>query len=133
MDRPEENRAAGVERSEEAEIAQLVREGVHPKDLKGWIKVTLGTFLGNVPLGLEQRNKTVRKILACLWQLLDVLALGFWGGLSTLVGLGILYFSLIDAIYVQGIALGAAFLVMGIWVLRYGYKAYRIMRAISKA
>ena len=119
--------------SEDAEITQLVRDGVRPKNLKGRLNLAVDKFLGNVPLGVDAPNKTIRKVIGGAWELLHVLKYGFFGAFLSLAGIAILYVSLSNEPSLKGSAVGAGLLVLGVWCLRSAYKANRALRAISKA
>ena len=120
-------------KSEESEITRLVRDGVRPEDLKGRLNLTVDKALGNVPLGVDAPNKTVRKLIGGGWELLHVLKFGFFGVLSSLLGIAFLYVGLAGKSGFVVPAVGAVLLILGIWCLRAAREAYRALRAISKA
>jgi hypothetical protein len=119
--------------SGESEITRLVRDGVRPEGLKGRLDLAVDKALGNVPLGVDAPNKTVRKMIGGGWELLHVLKFGFFGGLSSLFGIAFLYVGLAGKSGFVVPAVGAVLLVLGIWCLRAAREAYRSLRAISKA
>jgi hypothetical protein len=119
--------------AKEEELARLVREGVHPEGVKDRMKLAVDKLAGNVPLGVDAKNKTARKVIGAGGELLGVFKFGFLGGVLTLLGGLFVYAGLGSALEWKTLGIGVLVLAIGLWALRAAYTAWRNFRAISRA
>ncbi len=118
---------------QEDELARQVREGVRPGDLQGRMKLAGDKLLGNVPMGVDAKNKTTRKVIGGGYELLAVLKFGFLGLMLTLIGALFIWAGFHGAPDYRAAAVGAVLLALGLWCLNRGRQAWRNFSVIRKA
>jgi hypothetical protein len=118
---------------EQEELTRMVREGIRPDNFQDRMKLAGDKLAGNVPLGVDASNKTMRKVIGGGAELLAVVKFGFLGGIFTLLGLLFIYVGFYHEIQWKVVGLGVLMLAVGIWALRATGHAWRNFRAISKA
>jgi hypothetical protein len=121
------------DRTDDDELTRAVREGVRPEGVKEKLEFAADKLTGNVPMGIDAPNKTVRKTIGGASELLHLLKYGFTGLILFLAGVAFLYVGVTGEINLTMFALGAALLLLGLWGLRSAYRAGRNLRSISKA
>ena len=128
----DERRSAGGS-TEGDELTRAVREGVRPEGKKERLKLAADKLAGNVPMGIDAPNKTLRKTIGGAGELLHLLKYGFMGLILFLAGAAFLYVGVSGELNLTTLTLGVALLLLGIWGLRSAYRAGRNLRSISKA
>ncbi len=115
------------------EVTRLIQEGRRPEDLKGRAHLAADKLRGRVPLGVDAPNKTVRKAIGGAGSLLTVVKYGIFGLLLVLFGLLFLWAGSQGHPDVKVIATGVAVLAVGIFALTRAWRAWHILKAISRA
>jgi len=123
-------RDLGEGEDESEALARLVSEGVRPKGTGDRLRLMAAKLLGQAPLGVDARSRTVRKVLGGGGELSDLLEAGLLGGVSAPGGALLLVFGLIGWSPVL-VACGAAGLAVGVHFLRRARQAWRNLRAIT--
>jgi hypothetical protein len=98
------------------EITCLIQDGRRPEHLKGRTQLATDKLRGNVPLGVDAPNKTVRKIIGGGGSLLVILKYGFLGLLGVILGPLFLWVGFRGRFDIK--VVGIAALVLGIFALR---------------
>jgi hypothetical protein len=115
------------------ELTRAVREGVRPESKKDRILLAADMLVGNAPLGIDARNKTLRKTIGSAGELLHLLKCGLMGLFLFIAGLAFVYVGLSGELNLTCLLVGLLVLALGVWGLRSAYKAGRNLRSISKA
>ena len=119
--------------SEGDELTRAVREGVRPEGMKERLRLAADKLTGNVPMGIDAPNKSLRKTIGGAAELLHLIKYGFLGLFMSLAGAMFLYVGVSGELNLTILALGAGMLLLGIWGLKSAYRAGRNLRSISKA
>jgi hypothetical protein len=117
----------------EAELTRMVRDGVHPTDAAERTELAARKLLGQVPLGVDARHQGVRKALAGGSALLLFLREVFFGGILFLFGAALLLIAIFDGFTWELFGWGAGCALVGAWLLRGAARAWRALRAVSRA
>lgn len=121
------------QKMQEDELARQVREGVRPGDFQGRMKLVGDKLLGNVPMGVDARNKTMRKAIGGGYELLAVFKFAFLGGMLALIGALFIWAGFYGARDFRAAAFGVVLLVLGLWCLNRARLAWRNFSVIRKA
>lgn len=120
------------EESEDA-LTRMVREGVHPTNTRERLEVMGAKLTGHAPLGVTAKDIRVRKALAGSGELLALIRNGLLGGLFFLLGLACLLLGVIGGLSALLLGMGAVSTVLGFVLLRSATRAWRNLKAISRA
>ena len=115
------------------EVTRLMQEGRRPEDIKGRVHLAADKLRGRVPLGVDAPNKTVRKAIGGAGSLLSILRFGFLGVLGVLLGLLFVWAGGNGQLDIKVVGIGLAVFAVGIFALARAWRAWHILRAISRA
>jgi hypothetical protein len=115
------------------EVTRLIQEGRRPEDFKGRAQLAADKLLGNVPLGVDAPNKTARKIIGGGGSLFIVIKYGFFGLLAVILGALFLWAGSNDQFDIKVVGIGVAALLLGIFALLRAWRAWGVLKAISRA
>ena len=124
---------AELKRQQDGELARLVREGVRPDGFKDRMVLAKDKLVGNVPMGVDASNKTMRKAIGGGYEFLALVKYGFFGAMAVLLGALFLWAGFASGFSYQSAGLGAILLAVGVWMLKLAGQAWRNVRTISKA
>jgi hypothetical protein len=115
------------------EVTRLIQEGRRPEDLRGRAQLAADKLSGKVPLGVDASNKTTRKAIGGAGSLFKVIKYGLIGLLLVLCGTLFVWAGSNSGIDVKVIGTGIAVLAIGIFALTRAWRAWQILKAISRA
>ena len=115
------------------EVTRLIQEGRRPEDLKSRAQLAADKFRGRVPLGVDASNKTARKAIGGAGSLFKVIKYGFIGLLAVILGSLFVWAGSNGQMDIKVIAIGIAVLALGIFCLTRAWRAWQVLRAISRA
>jgi hypothetical protein len=115
------------------EITRLIQEGRRPEDLKGRAQLMADKLRGNVPLGVDAPNKTTRKVIGGAGSLFTVIKYGFLGVLAVILGALFIWAGCNGQFDVKVAGIGVAVLFLGVFGLRRAWRAWQVLKAISRA
>lgn len=118
---------------QEDELARLVKEGVQPNGFQQRMKLVGDKLVGNVPMGVDASNKTMRKVIGGGYELLAVFKFGVFGGLLALFGILFIWVAFQKGFDYQEAGAGSVMLGLGLWALKYAREAWRNFRIMRKA
>ena len=122
-----------IKKRQDDELARLVREGVRPEGIKDRMVLAKDKLMGNVPMGVDAPNKTMRKAIGGGYEFLAVVKYGFFGALAVLLGALFVWAGFSNGFSYQSASLGALMLAGGVWMLKLARNAWRNVRTIAKA
>jgi hypothetical protein len=115
------------------EVTRLIQEGRRPEDFKGRAQLAADKLLGNAPLGVDAPNKTARKIIGGGGSLFIVIKYGFFGLLAVILGALFIWAGSNDQFDIKVVGIGVAALLLGIFALLRAWRAWGVLKAISRA
>ncbi len=115
------------------EITLLIREGRRPEDSKGRVRLLVDKLQGKVPFGVDAPNKTTRKVIGGAGSLFIVIKYGFFGLLAVILGSLFIWAGCNGQFDIKVAAIGVAVLLLGIFGLRRTWRAWQVLKAISRA
>lgn len=124
---------AGSETAANQALTSLVRAGRRPGDLRGRLSLAFDKRAGNVPLGVDAPNKTLRKFIGGGGVLLDALRNAVLFVLCTPMGATLVYLGVRGDPNVWMAGLGTLLLIVGIVCGRLLFRAVRRLRAVLRA
>jgi hypothetical protein len=120
-------------RSRDDEIRRLMQDGRHPEDFKDRAQLAADKLLGNVPLGVDAPNKTVRKVIGGGGSLFIVIKYGFFGLLAVILGALFLWAGSNGQFDIKVVGVGVAALLVGLFALLRAWRGWQVLKAISRA
>jgi hypothetical protein len=115
------------------EITRLIQEGRRPEDLKGRARLAADKMMGNVPLGVDAPNKTARKVIGGAGSLFTVIKYGFFGLLAVILGALFIWAGCNGQFDMKVTGIGLAVLLLGVFGVWRALRAWRVLKAISRA
>jgi hypothetical protein len=123
----------GSRAADDAAYTDMVRSGVVRDDARGRLSLAMKQFSGEVPLGVDAPTRGLRKFIGGGGELLAVVRNGLLGLALSVLGGGFIWASWGAPPQWLGIGMGAAMLLLGLWLLRAAWLAQRRFRAILRA
>jgi hypothetical protein len=115
------------------EVTRAVREGIRPDTVKGRMELFGDKLTGKVPLGVDAKDKTTRKVIGGGGKLLTVVRFGLFGVISTVFGGLFLWAGLNSGFDAKVAGTGVVVLALGLFCLLRAYRAWGMFRAITRA
>jgi hypothetical protein len=115
------------------EVTRVIQEGRRPTDFEGRARLAADKLRGNVPLGVDAPNKTTRKVIGGAGSLFIVIKYGFLGLLAVILGALFLWAGCNGQFDIKVVGIGVAVLFFGIFGLRQAWRAWQVLKAISRA
>ena len=118
---------------QEEALARMVRDGVRPEGVGDRMKLAGDKLMGNVPMGVDARNPTMRKWIGGGFEFLAVVKYGLFGAMAVVIGGLFLWVGFYDGFHYESAGFGALFFALGVWMLKLAARAWRNVKTISKA
>jgi hypothetical protein len=115
------------------DITRMVRDGVRPDDLKGRMGLMRDKLVGNAPLGVDAPTKGARKVIGGAGSLFVVIKNGFFGALLVVLGALFCWAGTSGRFDIKTFGIGAAGLALGFFSLSRAIRAWKVLKAISRA
>jgi hypothetical protein len=115
------------------DVTRLIQEGRNPETMGERMQLAADKMRGKVPLGVDAPNKSVRKAIGGAGSLFIVLKNEFIGVLCVLLGGLFVWAGSNGQFDFRSVAIGVGGLLLGAYCLLRAWRAWQVLKAISRA